>query len=115
MKSRIAGARIGLMLVPMGTTAERHGFFTLGGTLARWWRPAYSLLPWAFTSALLTVAAMWDHWSRGGPIDYAVLGLAAYELMMGLLEEPSGVPAAVMGDSAGTRRSVLRRRIPRPE
>lgn len=63
------------------------GLFSLGAVLARFWRPAFPLLPWAFTSAFLTVAAMWDHWSRGGPIDYVVLGLAAYELMLGLMEE----------------------------
>ena len=76
-------------LEPVGPLdpAARHGFFSLGGFLARIWQPAYRLLPWAFTSAMLTVAAMWDHWSRGGPIDYIVLGLAAYELMLGLLEE----------------------------
>ncbi len=62
-------------------------FFSLGGLLARWWRPAYPLLPWAFTSAMLTTAAMWDKWSRGGAIDFTVLGLAAYELMLGLMEE----------------------------
>jgi hypothetical protein len=68
-------------------SAMGDGIFSLGGLLARWWKPRYPLLPWAFTSAMLTCAAMWDFWSRGGPIDYAVLGLAAYELMLGLLEE----------------------------
>lgn len=69
-----------------------HGFFTLGSALARVWHPAYPLLPWALTSALLMTAGMWDFWSRGGPIEWVVVGLAAYELMIGLLEEP--VPAA---------------------
>jgi hypothetical protein len=63
------------------------GVFSLGAVLARYWHPAYPLLPWALTSAMLTVAAMWDYWSRGGSIDYVVLGLAAYELMLGLMEE----------------------------
>ena len=71
---------------------REHGFFSLGGFLARFWQPAYPLLPWAFTSAMLTVIAMWDHWSRGGPIDYTVLGLAAYELMLGLMEERVTIP-----------------------
>ena len=67
------------------------GVFSLGAVLARYWRPAYPLLPWALTSAMLTAAAMWDRWSRGGSIDYVVLGLGAYELMLGLLEEqPQG-------------------------
>ena len=71
---------------------ERHGLFSLGGLLARWWEPAYPLLPWAFTSAMLTLGGMWDYWSRGAAIDYTLLGLAAYELMIGLLEEPAPAP-----------------------
>ena len=70
-----------------------HGFFSLGGFLSHFWRPAYLLLPWAFTSAMLTVIALWDRWTRGGAIDYTVLGLAAYELMIGLMEEDAPVPA----------------------
>lgn len=68
-----------------------HGFFTLGASLARVWHPAYPLLPWALTSALLMTAGMWDFWSRGGPIEWVVVGLAAYELMLGLLEEPAPI------------------------
>jgi hypothetical protein len=64
-----------------------HGIFSLGALVARAWRPGYALLPWALTSALLTTAAMWDFWTRGGAIEYTVLGLAAYELMMGLMED----------------------------
>lgn len=64
-----------------------HGFFTLGGALARVWRPAHQLLPWALTSALLMTAGMWDFWSRRGPIEWIVVGLAAYELMLGLMED----------------------------
>jgi len=71
---------------------KSHGFFTLGGALAQVWHPAYSLLPWALTSALLMTAGMWDFWSRRGPIEWIVVGLAAYELMLGLLEEAE--PAA---------------------
>jgi hypothetical protein len=66
--------------------------FSLGGALARVWRPRYPLLPWALTSALLMTAGMWDHWSVGGRVDWVVVGLSAYEFMLGLLEAPS--PAA---------------------
>jgi hypothetical protein len=66
-----------------------HGIFSLGGLVARLWSPRLFLLPWALCSAMLTVAAMWDYWSCGGEIDYLVLGLAAYELMIGLMEEES--------------------------
>ncbi len=64
-----------------------HGIFSLGATLSFFWKPSYRLLPWAFTSAMLTLAAMWDFWTRGGSIDYIVLGLAGYEMMIGLMEE----------------------------
>ena len=65
------------------------GFFTLGAALARVWHPAYPLLPWALTSALLTVAGMWDYWTGRGPVEWIVVGLAAYELMSGLLVVPA--------------------------
>lgn len=81
-----------------------NGLFTLGGLLATAWRPSQPLLPWALTSALLTVAALWGHWTTGGPVDWVVLGLAAYELMMGLLAEEesnvSRVTSPVAGPSA---------------
>lgn len=64
-----------------------HGFFTLGGALSRIWRPAYPLLPWALTSALLVTAGMWSRWAHGGPIDWILVGLSAYELMLGILEK----------------------------
>ena len=83
----------GITLAP-SIGVRQHGFFSLGGFLARFWHPAYVLLPWAFTSALLTVFALWDHWTRGGAIDYTVLGLAAYELMLGLMEEDAPEPLA---------------------
>ena len=74
-----------------------HGIFSLGALVERAWKPAYRLLPWALTSALLTTAAMWDFWSRGGPIEYTVLGLAAYELMMGLMEDDVAIVVAASG------------------
>ena len=36
-----------------------HGIFSLGAVLSLVWKPSYRLLPWAFTSAILTLAAMW--------------------------------------------------------
>ena len=72
-----------------------HGIFSLGGVISCVWKPGLVLLPWAFCSAMLTVAAMWDYWSRGANIDYVVLGLAAYELMIGLLAEESEVRTGV--------------------
>ena len=69
-----------------------RGIFTLGGALTRVWHPAYPLLPWALSSALLMTAGLWDFWSRGGPIDWVVVGLSAYELAWGLLEESPTSP-----------------------
>lgn len=74
------------------TGSTQSEFFSLGALVARVWHPTYVLLPWALMSALLTVLAMWDYWRQGGPIDYVVLGLAAYELMIGLLEESTLEP-----------------------
>ena len=79
-----------------------HGLFTLGGFLATAWRPSQPLLPWALTSALLTVAAMWGHWTTGGPVEWVVLGLSAYELMMGLLEEDAPDLACPSPSSPGS-------------
>ena len=85
----------------------RSQFFTLGGALARVWQPAHRLLPWALTSALLMTAGMWDYWSHRGQIEWIVVGLAAYELMLGLLEEPSpastGATASQGSTPAGDR------------
>ena len=75
------------------TTVSSRGFFTIGGLLARAWRPVYPLLPWALTSALLMVAGMWDYWSHGGRIEWVVVGLSAYELMIGLLALPQPLSA----------------------
>lgn len=83
-----------------------HGIFSLGGMIARVWQPGLVLLPWALSSAMLTLAAMWDYWSRGGSIDYLVLGLAAYELMIGLLEEDTDV--TVGAEAARRDRAVTR-------
>lgn len=74
----------------------RHGhIFSIGGQIARVWKPTPTLLPWALSSALLVVAALWDFWSVGARPDLVVMGLAAYEMMIGLLETaPAGRPAS---------------------
>jgi hypothetical protein len=83
------------------------GFFSGGGLLSVVWRPGYPLLPWALTSAMLTLAAMWDFWSRGAPIEFSLLGLAAYELMMGLMatsaSEGAGPARAARAPSPASR------------
>jgi hypothetical protein len=62
------------------------GWFTFGGLLAHYWRPAPRLLPYALTSALLMAAGCWDFWFFGAKVEWIVVGLSAYELMMGLLD-----------------------------
>jgi hypothetical protein len=85
----------------------RGDIFSLGGLLSRVWTPAFPLLPWAFTSAMLMMAGTWDHLSRGGPVDYTVVGLAAFELMIGLLDSGEREEQQAR---LGEARSVGRRR-----
>jgi len=67
-----------------------HGtFFSLGGMLARRWHTRSPVTPWVCASSVLTAGAIWDRLRTGGPIDFVLLGLAGYELVIGLTEEPS--------------------------
>ena len=63
--------------------------FSLGGVLARWWRPSNLCLPWAIVAIVIAACAFWDSVVRGGRIDFIMIGLACYELVMGLTEEPA--------------------------
>ena len=62
-------------------------YFSLGGLLAACWKPRPVVLPWVFTSSGLCVMSFWDVVTRSGKIDFILLGLAAYELALGLTEE----------------------------
>jgi hypothetical protein len=94
----------------------RGRMFSIGGAIARLWRPAYPLLPWALSSALMTVAGLWDYWTRDLSPDLIVLGLAAYELMVGLRESeaassplgtrPAGEPSAEQPSTVSAVRSA---------
>jgi hypothetical protein len=53
------------------------------------------------------VAGSWDRLSRGGPIDFTLVGLAAFELMIGLLEIGEREEQSVRLEEA---RPVVRRR-----
>ena len=64
--------------------APRGDFFSLGGLLAPYATTKLALAPWAFAAALLTTLAFWDPLARGGEADAILLGLAAYELLIGL-------------------------------
>jgi len=69
--------------VPRGRTRGGE-FFSLGGLLAPYATTKLALAPWAFAAALLTTLAFWDLLARGGEPDAILLGLAAYELLIGL-------------------------------
>ena len=61
-------------------------YFSAGSVLARWWQPSH-LAPWLVSATALTVLACVDVITGYGRVDFVLLGLAAYELMIGLTEE----------------------------
>jgi hypothetical protein len=75
----------------------RRGFFSLGGLLAPCARTPGSLAPWILSAAVLVALASWDPIARSGHFDVTLLGLAAYELLIGLTlpggREPARAPA----------------------
>jgi hypothetical protein len=61
--------------------------FSLGGLLASRRQTGNSVLPWLAAAGLLAAAAVWDPLARSGDIDFVLLGLAGYELILGLTRE----------------------------
>jgi hypothetical protein len=78
----------------------------LGALAARWVprRPAW--LPWGLAAVLLVLLALWDAIGRGGSPDFILIGLAGYELVMGLTEDEADAttrgfrPAATVGGTS---------------
>jgi hypothetical protein len=65
-----------------------RGFFSIGGLIARWWPGGGAgIAPWIVASSVLMSGALWDWVRAGGVVDFVLLGLAAYELVIGLTEE----------------------------
>ena len=62
-------------------------FFSLGGVLATMWNPAVQVAPWIVAAAILALGACWDVFRGAGRVDFILLGLAAYELVIGLTED----------------------------
>ena len=62
--------------------------FSLGGLLARRWRPQAIWVPWTIAAIFIGACAVWDFVAGAGRIDFIMAGLACYELIMGLTEEP---------------------------
>jgi len=62
-------------------------YFSLGGLIALWWRPRTRLVPWIVAAALLAGLGCWDLLARSGAVDFILVGLAGYELVIGLTDE----------------------------
>jgi hypothetical protein len=66
---------------------QRLEFFSLGGVLSILWRPPILELPWVVAAASLVLLSCWDVFKGAGRVDFILIGLAAYELLIGLTEE----------------------------
>jgi hypothetical protein len=87
-----------------GQTRPHLEFFSLGGLLAILWRPSVQLLPWIIASATLFLLSCWDVFRGAGRMDFILMGLAAYELVIGLTEEQPGTEAtASFSESSANR------------
>jgi hypothetical protein len=69
------------------STLPHLEFFSLGGVLATWWRPRNLVMPWVVSAAVLLLLSCWDVFGRAGRADFILIGLAGYELLIGLTEE----------------------------
>lgn len=70
-------------------TAKRGGppeFFSLAALVKVCWRPEHAWTPSICTASALSLLAMWDWVARAGRVDFILLGLAGYELILGLTE-----------------------------
>ena len=66
---------------------QRLEFFSLGGVFSIWWSPSVLELPWIVAAASLVLLSCWDVFDGAGRVDFILIGLAAYELLIGLTEE----------------------------
>lgn len=86
-RSRMAHARI-VRSAETRPAARSHRFrgefFSLGGLLAPYATTRLTLAPWAFSAALLAMLGSWDPIATGGEFDAILIGLAGYELLIGL-------------------------------
>lgn len=65
----------------------RLEFFSLGGIVGMFWRPAQRLLPWLLSATVLVLLSCWDLFRGIHRIDFVVMGLAWYELAIGLTDQ----------------------------
>ena len=61
-------------------------FFSLGVLVRRCWRTPSTLAPFGLAAGVLTALSLWDWIARSGRVDFVLLGLAGYELILGLTE-----------------------------
>jgi hypothetical protein len=61
--------------------------FSLGGVLSAACSTRLSCTPWIVAATGLLAFAVWDPITRGGQPDFILMGLAGYELVIGLTEE----------------------------
>ena len=64
----------------------RGEFFSLGSLVASIAGLA-GVAPWILTACVLSLLGVWDFFARGGDVDAILLGLAAYELLIGLTRD----------------------------
>jgi len=64
----------------------RLEFFSLGGVLAFFWHSRPTLVPYVLAASTLSILSCWDLFRGVGHADFIMLGLAAYELTLGLTE-----------------------------
>ena len=87
------------------STTQRLEFFSLGGVLSMWWSPALLELPWIVAAASLVLLSCWDVFKGAGRVDFMLIGLAGYELVIGLTEEKekrTSEPAHHLGAQNGS-------------
>ena len=92
-------------MTSQGTTVAQTGrmlrprpkveFFSLGGLMALCWCPRNRLLPWIVAATTLAGLSCWDLLARAGGVDFIILGLAGYEMVIGLTETTEAQPQSV--------------------
>ena len=61
--------------------------FSLGGVISKQWRAPFQMAPWLAAALALSALGCWDLFRGFGRADFVLLGLAGYELVIGLTED----------------------------
>lgn len=64
--------------------------FSLGKVIAKFWHPRRNWMPWSAAALGLAFGAFFDTVRFGRAPDFILLGLAGYELLIGLTEPATG-------------------------